>query len=115
MVTIRSHRSHAGTLLALVIGPLLILGGCSQSAPADDVEKRIADADARAAAAEKRISIATHTAPPGNAIAQAPVADTGGEVGQPVVSAVPADGGGGVNAQDAPYRDSHSGPNHDVP
>jgi hypothetical protein len=114
MIGIRTYRLHAALL---GVAPALMLGACSQSAQDADIEQRIAAADARTAAAEKRISLATHTAGTGNGFANAQPGAAGSGIAGPPVDPAPADVGvgSGVGLQYAPYRDRHSVPNKDVP
>ena len=89
----------------------LALAGCGSSQNAD-LQQRIAEADARPAEAEKRLAAAT--ADSDARPVPAPVAPV---VTQPQQDPVEIDLGKGSSARrdDAPFRDSHSGPNNDIP
>lgn len=112
MVKIRAYRSTPVGLMPLAAALLFALGACSPS-PQADLEKKIADADARTAAAEARIRQATQTDNAGSTVSsgvsRAPA--------NPVADPAPADPANGSSAGGVymPYRDSHSGPNKDVP
>jgi hypothetical protein len=113
MVRIRAYRLASVGLAPLAASLLLALGACSPS-PDADLEKKIADADARTAAAEARIKQATQADNAGASVTSGgskppahPVAD----------NPSPADlaAGSPAGGPYMPYRDSHSGPSNDVP
>ncbi len=107
-------RSSMAMCMAVAAMPALGLGGCTQSSQNADLEKRLADADARTAAAEKRLAAATHAGDPRGFATIAPAT-----LPQPQAAndAIPVDAGNGssMDTHYAPYRDTGSGPNKDVP
>jgi Tfp pilus assembly protein PilP len=108
-VRIADHR-RSPVLDGVLAGLALLLTGCGSS-QTTDLQEKIAEADARTAAAEKRLAAATaaeaHPVPH-------PVLPV---VTQPPQEPVAIDISKGSTAQrnEAPFRDSRSGPNNDIP
>ncbi len=91
------------------------LAGCAQSSQTADLEKRVADADARTAAAERRLAAAAHAGDLHSAVAPATLPQPA--AAQQLDPTAPQDAGNGSSGDTkyAPYRDTTSGPNKDVP
>eukprot|EP01037_Dinobryon_pediforme_P012814 gene12814-12913_t len=115
MAEVRLSRSTAILATVLCAVPALGLGACNQSAQMAELEQRIAAAEARAAAAEKRIELAEKRSSAGSASGQSNPYTRSAP--RPVENAALAENpvASPYGLQDAPYRDSHSGPTNEVP
>jgi hypothetical protein len=110
MTRIRAYRSTTVALAPLAATVLLALGACSQSQPDADIEQKIAAADARTAAAELRIKLATQSGGSSNGFETTASNPPPPPVGQPVDSTAPVDG-----TQHAPPRAGRTGPTNEEP
>ena len=113
------HKANFSISIApvLLVTACVMLGACTQSGQGDDIEKRIADADARTEAAERRLKLATQNGSPGNGALASRVDVAKPQDDQPIDGTV-ADNPHGALADGEHYAESwsrRSGPTHDEP